>query len=713
MNESLFSPNWYRVSHLRPRLRPGVRVQRQPYRDEIWHLLLDASSGRQHRINRAAFEFIGRFDGRASVNELWTKLLEKFGDEAPTQDDLLRTLARMSEGELVQFDRTPDIDGLFRQRATRTRSRRPWVNPLAFPIPLWDPTPLLNRLEPLLRPVLHAPALVLLGVLLVAAAVGASAEWDALRAHGAKYMATPYYLALAWFCYPIIKVLHEIAHALAVRRWGGQVHEMGITLLFFTPTPYVDASAASGFRNRWHRALVSAAGILVELALGALAFFVWLTVEPGVARDLAFVTLFLCVASSLLFNGNPLLRFDGYHVMCDALDLPNLAVRSQAYWLHLARRLVGGAEHVQAPANARGERKWLLVYAPASFGYRLALAFALVLWVGANSQLLGWLAALVLGGYLVVRPAFLNLRALASSVPLGRARRRAGLVFVIAGIAAVLMVFAIPLPSTVLVQGVVWPPEQAQVRAETDGFVTELLARDGALVVPGTPLLRLSEPRLVVERDALLARLRGLQTRRYESLLSDPAQARNAFEELTHTQAALERTEERMAHLTVRSKIGGRLVLPKSEDLPGAFVHQGTMLGYVLTPTAPTVRAAVPGESAALVRRNHRSVAVLVADAREPVAARVQRELPSATQVLPSAALGQQAGGRHLTDSADKEGRRILEPVFLFDVLLESEVLQRLGQRAWVRFDLAPQPLAVQAYRGLRQLLLKHFSPTD
>ena len=98
---------------------------------------------------------------------------------------------------------------------------------------------------------------------------------------------------------------------------------------------------------------------------------------------------------------------------------------------------------------------------------------------------------------------------------------------------------------------------------------------------------------------------------------------------------------------------------------------------------------------------------------RRRVAARVQRELPSATQVLPSAALGQQAGGRHLTDGADKEGTRTLEPVFLFDVLLESEVLQRLGQRAWVRFDLAPQPLAAQAYRGLRQLFLKHFSPSD
>ncbi len=713
MGESLFSPIWYRVADLRPRLRSGVRVQRQPYRDEIWYLLLDESNGRQHRINREAYEFIGRFDGRATVNELWTKLVEKFGDETPDQDDLVRTLARLAEGELVQFDRAPDIEGLFRQRAKRARSRRPWVNPLAFPIPLWDPTPLLNRAEPLLRPLLQAPLLILIGALVVAAAAGASAEWDALRAYAATYMATPYYLGLAWICYPVIKGLHELGHALAVRRWGGEVHEVGITLLFFTPAPYVDASAAGAFRNRWHRAIVSAAGILVELALAALAFFVWLAVEPGLVRDVAFVTLFLCLASSLLFNGNPLVRFDGYHVLCDALDLPNLALRSQAYWLHLARRLVAGADHAPAPSIARGERKWLLVYSPASFAYRLALGFALVLWIGSHSQLLGWLVALLLLGYVVLRPAFANLRALLGSVPLGRARRRAGLVLGTAGIAAGAIALAVPLPSTVLVQGVVWPPEQARVRAETDGLVTEVLARDGAAVERGTPLVRLAEPKLLAERDALRARVQGLEVRQYETLLSDPAQARNAVEELTHVRVALERIEDRIAQLTVRSKVSGRLVLPKSEDLPGAFVPQGTTLGYVMTSAPTTVRAVVPDDSVASIRGYRRSVEVIVAERREPIAGRLQREMPSATQVLPSAALSQQAGGRHLTDTSDKEGTRTLEPVFLFDVLLEGKALQRLGQRAWVRFDLEPEPLAAQAYRRLRQLLLKHFSPAD
>ena len=132
MHGSLFSPLWHRVSALRPRLRSGVRVQRQKYRGESWYLLVDEASGKQHRINAAAYEFIGRFDGRTTVNELWSLLLERFGEGAPDQDEIVRTLQRLAEAELVQLEGRADIAGLFRRRAERTRRRRPHVNPLAF-----------------------------------------------------------------------------------------------------------------------------------------------------------------------------------------------------------------------------------------------------------------------------------------------------------------------------------------------------------------------------------------------------------------------------------------------------------------------------------------------------------------------------------------------------------------------------------------------------
>ena len=710
MGESLFSPLWYRVSDLHPRLRAGVRVQRQIYRGEPWYLLVDGASGRQHRINRSAHELIGRFDGRTSVNRVWTLLLEKLGDQAPTQEEVVRILSRLSEGELVQFETTPDIAGLFRQRAVRARSRRPWVNPLTFSVPLFDPSRLLDRLEPALRPLLHPATLVLWAAAVLLAAVAAGTHWSELQEHTAKYMSTAYYLTLAWICYPVIKALHELAHAVAVRRGGGEVHEMGITLLFFTPAPYVDASAANSFRDRWHRAAVSAAGIMVELGLAAAALFVWLEIEPGLPRDIAFVTLFLCVASSLLFNANPLLRFDGYHLLCDLLDLPNLAVRSQAYWTQQVLRLLGGTQQTPAPEVTRGERKWLLFYAPGSLVYRLVLALALIFWLGSKSAWLGWLASALMLAYMVARPIWSAVRSLLASLPLGRSRRRAALVLASAGGALALLI-AVPLPSTLLVQGVVWPPEQAQVRAETEGFVLRVLARDGQAVVPGTPLVELALPTLSTEHEVMRARVQALQAQRYHLLLSDPAQAVNAIEALDHAEAELARVEERLGQLTVRSKEAGQLVLPHSEDLPGTFVQKGVTLGYVLSSAPTAVRAVVPNESASLLRTSSRGVDVLLPGQASPTPARLQREVPAAAQALPSAALGERGGGRHVTDPADKQGTRTLEPVFLFDVELQGAALQSIGQRAWVRFDLGLEPLAAQWYRRLRQLLLKHFNP--
>jgi len=711
MSESLFSPLWYRVSDLHPRLRAGVRVQRQLYHGETWYLLINGADGRQNRINRSAYELIGRFDGRASVNEVWTRLLEKFGDAAPTQEEVVRLLSRLSEAELVQFERTPDIAGLFRQQAQRTRSRRPWVNPLAFSVPLFDPSRLLDRLEPALRPLLRPVTLLLWAVAVFAAVAAAGTHWSALHAHAAKHMTTAYYLMLAWFCYPVIKGLHELAHAVAVRRCGGEVHEMGVTLLFFTPAPYVDASAANAFRARWHRAAVSAAGIIVELALAAAALWIWLEVETGVVGDVAFVVLFLCGASSLLFNGNPLVRFDGYHLLCDVLDLPNLAVRSQAYWTHLMLRLLGGADQGAAPAMTPRERKWLLLYAPASLVYRLALALALTLWLGSKSAALGWVAAALVLAYLVVLPGGKVVRSLLASLPLGRPRRRAALVSTLAGIGALVFLLAVPFPNMLLVQGVVWPPERAQVRAETEGFVERVLAREGAYVQPGTPLVELADPVLRTQHIALRSRVQSLEAQRYQLLLSDPAQAKNAIEELGRAQAELERVEERIGYLTVRSKVAGQLVLPHSEDLPGTFVKKGAMLGHILNSAPTAVRAVVPNESAPLVRAGSRSVEVLLPGTLSPLLARLERELPAAAQALPSPALGERGGGRFVTDPADKEGLRTLEPVFFFDLELQGDALRSLGQRVWVRFDLGPEPLAGQGYRRLRQLFLKHFNP--
>ncbi|OHC62055.1 MAG: hypothetical protein A2045_04085 [Rhodocyclales bacterium GWA2_65_20] len=711
---ALFSAQWYRVAQLHPRLRPQVRTQRQQRRGELWYVLSDAATGRQHMINEPAYQFIGRCDGRHDVQRVWDAVLESRGDAAPTQNDVIELLAQLNEHELLQCERSPDTDGLFRRSEERSRrQRRLMVNPFAFRFPLGDPSGWLPRLDAVAA-LLFRPAafwiwlaVVVLGFLL------AAANWSELQAHARMHLLTPGHLALAWLLFPLIKALHELGHALAVRRWGGEVHEIGVALLVLVPAPYVDASAASGFARRTQRAAVAAAGVMVETSLAALALLVWLNIQPGLARDAAFVVMAIGGISTLLFNGNPLLRFDAYYVLCDLLDLPNLAARSSAYWSHLVRRHLLRMR-TEPPPAAAGETRWLLLYAPLSFAYRLGISIAIVLWFGSKWFLLGVCAAIYIAASMLLRPAVTWFRqALAAAAPGPELTRLRGGIALLAVVPGVLL-FVVPAPLSTVAPAVVWLPEQAHVRAEVDGFIVALPRRDGELVEPGDLLAVLQNPDLKATRDQLASRLGGLQAELSQLLLRDPAGAQNLAEQIDRTEAELERSEQRIAQLEVRAGVGGRLVMPNQADMLGKFGRQGEDLGYVLDPARLRVRAAVAETDAHLVRNRTRHAEARLADAPGMrLAARLTQDEPAASHLLPSPALGDRGGGPYATDPADAEGRRSLAPVFLIDLTLPGATLARVGGRAWVRFDHGSEPLAMQGFRRASQLFLSHFDPGE
>ncbi|HEV7915724.1 MAG TPA: hypothetical protein VGP22_18325, partial [Albitalea sp.] len=402
---SLSSPVWYRVAPLTPRLRSHVRVERQRTRGELWYLLVDGTTQRTHRIDARAWAFVGLCDGERSVARIWQAALQRGDEHAPTQGEVVQLLSQLHAAGLIQAKLPVNAERLHEHAAQRRRKQRhAAVNPFSFRIGLGDPSRLLDRIAPHAGRLFDTPALMLWALLVGSAGVLAIGEAGALRAHGAQWLASQHYLALMWFAYPPIKAVHEAAHAIAVRRFGGDVREFGVTLLLLTPVPYVDASAANAFGERRERVLVSAAGIMAELGIASIALFVWLGVENGLLRDLAFVTMFIGAASTLLVNGNPLVRMDGYHAMCDRLELPNLAERSRRWCSARLSRLFSGHAAAAGPVPARGEAAWLALYAPASWGYRAALGVWIVGWLGSIQAWLGYAAALAFGWGLIGAP---------------------------------------------------------------------------------------------------------------------------------------------------------------------------------------------------------------------------------------------------------------------------------------------------------------------
>ena len=255
-------------------------------------------------------------------------------------------------------------------------------------------------------------------------AVLAASHWTDLTENIADRVLAPQNLLLLWFVYPVVKVFHELGHAYAVRKWGGEVHDIGIMLLVFTPVPYVDASAASGFRDKRHRMVVGAIGIAVELFLGSLALFVWLNVEPGVVSAIAYNVMLISGVSTLLFNGNPLLRFDGYYVFSDAIEVPNLGARSNRYLGYLFQRYVLRIKDAISPADTRGERSWMMAYGIASFVYRVFIMFVIIMFIAGKFFFVGVLLAIWAIATQVFMPIGKSVSFLFTNPALGRQRGR-------------------------------------------------------------------------------------------------------------------------------------------------------------------------------------------------------------------------------------------------------------------------------------------------
>ena len=714
----LLSPQWFRVAALRPRLDPQAHAERVSYRREIWHVLVRADGSRGFRLNRAAYAFVGRCNGTLSVQRLWDLLLSELKDDAPTQDELLQLLARLHSAGLLSFDRKPDFGPQGTLSAPSAADTPRSTNSLlSFRIPLGRPDRWLSRVAPQLRCLFTPAALLLWGLLVLAGGVAALLNVGVLLAHAQSWMATPRLLLMVWLAYPVVKALHELAHAFALVRFGAKVPEWGITILMFTPVPYVDASAASTLASPSQRLLVSAAGIMLELLLAAFALAVALNVQPGALRDIAFAVFFIGTVSTLVVNGNPLLRFDGYYVFTDALQLPNLATRSTRHWLGWMReRLLGAAGEPVVPAH--GERFWLWAYAPAAWAYRVLISAAIVFWLGGLSFFLGAAIALYFVWGLALQPLlglgrFLHGAALAETER-RVAWRRACLVG-----AGVLALFGIvPLPFSSVVQGVVWLPEQARVRAETEGFVQSIHVRDAQSVRAGELLFTLSAPLLEPQRARLAGRITALETERYQALRTDPSRAVGIEHELDGAASELARTEERLAQLEVHAGADGVAVIDHADDLVGRFVKQGALLAHLLSPEPNLVRVAIPQEQASLVQSSARAVSVrLVENPRHAWSGELLRDVAGTVAKLPSAALGDRSGGAIVTVPDDKLGLTPAQGVVLADVRLgaapDRPFDDRIGGRAWVRIDHGMAPLAVQATRRLQQLFLKHFNPSE
>lgn len=714
MTESLLSQSWYRVAQLKPRLRSHATILRQQYRGETWYVLQDRSSERFHRFSPAAYKIIGLMEGTRSVEDIWNIALHQLGDDAPSQDEVIQLLGQLHGADVLQCDVPPDTQEIFRRRTrvAQTRLRKRLLNVFAWQIPLFDPEKLLNVMLPLVRPFAGSLGLMLWCGVVGAAAVLGWAHWSELSENALDKLLAPGNLVVLWLLFPLVKLLHEFGHAFAVKIYGGEVHEMGMMLLVFSPSPYVDASAAWGFRSKWQRIMVGSAGMAVELFIASIALFLWLAVEPGIVRSLCYNTILIAGISTVLFNANPLLRFDGYYMLMDYVEIPNLHTRSTKYLTYLCERYLFSRREAKLQTAGRGERIWFVGFAIASFAYRLLVIFAILFYVGAQHLLLGLIFAASTAFAWLVMPAYRIGKYLFNDQGIRKVRRRAitATVMIVGGVCLILL--ALPMPFRTVVEGVVWVQDEGVVYAGADGFVVRVVAQPGSRVEPGQVLIECDDPDLRTESQVLEAQLRELDAMYRQVNVSDRVRAEIIQEKRRYAAETLNQTQQRLAELTLRSRVAGKFVMPGAADLPGRYVRKGETIGHVVDEGRLTLRAVVPQEDIDLVRESSAQVEVRLAERMiETVPAVVRRVVPSASNQLPSAALGQSGGGALAVDPSDTKGLRAIQRFFEIEIALPSEIrAAKFGGRSYVRLDHGWKPLGIQWYRHMRQLFLSRLN---
>ncbi len=757
-----FHESWYRVTELHPRLRSTVQISRQHFRGMPWHVVQDHTNNAFFRLAEPAYKFIGLLDGKRSVGEAWKIVNEYVGDDAPTQGEVIQLLGQLYTANLLQAEVPADTHTLFsRYKKRKQREITGYLMNIMFArLPIFDPDAFLNRWLPLLGWIFSPVGFVVWIALIVAGIFSITnvPGWQTRITSPSNGLLSPENLVLLYIAFAVIKACHEMGHAISCKKFGrqsgtgGEVHIIGIMLLIFTPVPYVDASSSWALKNKWHRAIVGAAGMWVELALASIAAMYWSqtsdTGDLAWMHNFAYNVMFVASFSTVVFNANPLLRYDGYYILSDLLEIPNLAQRSKDYIFFLVKRYVWNVRFARNPAHSAAEQFWLFVYAIASFLMRIFVTFSIMFYLttALEGTLIILASGMAIAGMLtwVLVPAVKYMHYLATSSELSRVRARAVITSIAAVGGVVVWLGFIPMPDHARVQGVVEPAEMKELFAGADGFVDNMPADPAErpnvdtndvnvayLAMPhieeGATILHATNRELQAEKESLEAGQARLAIYYNMALAEDTGKAQEVVLKIAEGEAALNAVNEKLSHLELKAPISGLLIAPDLEDKRFAYVNRTQRLGIVADLNHLIVRAAAGNElGGPLTAEGKRRVEIRVNGRPDILLSGIVTEFfPSGTNQLPSAALGYQVGGPFNTANDDKHGTTSVEN--FFEIRIDRLALEKApadiaamyqgstnvpllpGQRVMVRFDLKPKPLAVQAWTMLLQMFQKKF----
>ena len=643
----------YAVAELaaaRPRLRSDLLFTFQVLGGEPSYVLEDLTNRRYFQLGLAEYRFLTALDGKRSAREALALNARAMGASALSEARVQSLLSWLVENELSETE-TAGQEARRRETVSDRESKRPsrlLQNFFFMKIPLGNPDAFLNRVAPFLKWSLAPVAMVAWLGFLIYAGAELIYHWRPFM-ESTRQVALPSNWIFLLISFAGLKLIHELWHGVAAKRYHAPVPEWGIRLLaLVSPLTYIDATSTWRLPARSARMVVAAAGMYIELFIAAIAVMIWVRTSPGAVNTMAYNIVFTASLVTLFFNGNPLMRFDGYYILTDLIQIPNLGTKGQRFVSWASRKYLLGMEHQELSQKIQSRIVSIGIYGV------LATMWKMVVWVGImllistlfkGAGVVLVVLAIMAGLVGMVKKAaklvFAGDRGVRISY--GRACSRIG---AIAVLITAILVFVPVSPSPSLV-AVVDQPGKAMLRIDTDGLVREVYVSNGEAVHKGQLLARLENPIKSMELERLrldAARSQLISRRHFEEGNIAAHQAEK--ENLASLEEGIRTLGEQVASLEIVSPIEGTIHADRLESLQGHYLKTGAIVMSVLPSLPDELLVLIPQqEIEAFARRQNENISVKIRGRQGTLQAQLERIERQAKTGLPRSLLSATVGG--------------------------------------------------------------------
>lgn len=670
-----------------------------------WYQIEARHSGRYFRIGVTEYAFMSLLDGDTTIGEAVSLTARRFGPDAFSEDQATSIVVWLLENDLAELTEStatgkPNHNTATGRRKTTLVER---LNPFWLKLPFGNPDTFISRLLPLASWLHSWAAIIVSCVIWIAATIAIVSNWSRFESSWSTVLhrSNWIWLGTSWL---FLKIVHELSHAVACRRHGGEVRDSGIIFILLAPVAYVDVTSSLSFPSRWQRIQTAAAGIYVELTIASLAAIAWTVTDSPLLSHHLVNLIWSASVTTIVFNANPLMKFDGYYILSDLLDRPNLYTDSTLHLQRIANRIFFGTK--TGSVRSSGQDAMLTAtYGAAAFFWRMLICVGLL--ISASVMFHGAGIVLAAAGVLLWfgQPILQLIRKLCLLTRLDPGKSLRATVLGTAAVAALgAFLFLTPWPAGATAPGILDHQDLAVVRAGTPGFVRRIHVADGEQVGEGQLLIELENEELTNEVADIKVAIEQSDIRRSQFIRNqETASVQVEAENYAALQKRLTEKLQQAEALIVRAPVAGRVMSRTLVRAEGTYAQPGTELVAIGDDSRKELRVSISQDDARWLQSasNHSCETTTVNVRLRSVGmaqGTVRRVLPGATRTPLHESLTAPAGGPltvKANSNSDSKFEFILtEPRVTAIIDLPPEIAASIPAgsfgHVWLKTDTAP-----------------------